>query len=190
MACRSISSSRAGSAASAAAGCSRRGAHARGQMLRQNQFAAGQQHRPLHRVAQFAHVARPGITFQTGGHRLRKPRAALGQFLDEPARQRQNVLAPLAQRRNVQLHHVQPVKQILAKPAGFDFLLQIAVAGGEDAGVGVDFAVRADALKSPVLRHAQAAWPEAAATSRRFHPEKSCRRSPPQTGRCAGRARR
>ena len=69
--------------------------------------------------------------------------------------QRQNVLAPLAQRRDVQLHHVQPVKQILAKTAGFDFLLQIAVARGEDARVGVDFAVRADALKSPVLRHAQ-----------------------------------
>ncbi len=36
-----------------------------------------------------------------------------------------------------------------------DLFFQIAVARGEDARVGADFAVGADALKPPVLRHAQ-----------------------------------
>ena len=125
MACRSISSSRSRSPVSAAAGLSAGVAHARGQMFRQNQFAAGKQHRPLHRVAQLAHVARPGIAFEARGDRVRKPRAALGEFLDEPASQRQYVLAPFAQRRHVQFHHVQSVKQIFAKTAGLDFVVEL-----------------------------------------------------------------
>ncbi len=57
--------------------------------------------------------------------------------------------------RHGQLHHVQPVKQVLAETAGFDFLLQVAVGRGEDAGVDVDFGVRADSLETSVLRDAQ-----------------------------------
>ena len=58
---------------------------------------------------------------------------------DELAGQRQNVLAALAQRRHEDFHHVQPVEQVLAKSARFDFLFEVAVGGGEDAGVGVKF---------------------------------------------------
>ena len=61
-------------------------ADARGKMLGQDEFAAGKQHGPLHGVAQFAHVARPGIALQTGGDRLRKSRATFGEFRNEQCR--------------------------------------------------------------------------------------------------------
>ena len=85
----------------------------------------------------------------------RETRAALGEFGDEQRGQRQNVFAAFAQRRDVQLHHVQPVKQVLAKSSRLDLLFEVAVRGGEDARVGLDFAIRADALKASVLRHAE-----------------------------------
>ena len=125
IACRSISSSCCASTAAAGAADFAASRNLRRQMLRQNQFALRQQHRALHRVAQFAHVARPRIIFQARDRRLGQPRAAPGQFADEQIRQRQNILAPFAQRRHVQFHHVQPVKQILAEPPGLDLLLQI-----------------------------------------------------------------
>ena len=124
-------------------------------MIRQDQFALGKQRRALHSVAQLAHVARPRIILQTRHRRLGQPCAASGEFRHEQIRQRQNILAPLAQRPDVQLHHVQPVKQILAKTTGLHLFLQIPVARGKDADVRLDFSVRAEALESSILRHAQ-----------------------------------
>ncbi len=92
-------------------------AHARGQVLGQNQFAAGKQRGAFHGVAQFADVARPGILFEAFRDGGGKPRPALGQFREQLVGQRQNVLAAFAQRRNVQLHDVQAVIQILAEAA-------------------------------------------------------------------------
>ena len=155
IACRSISSSRSSSAASGGVGAFGGVAHARRQMIRQNQFALGKQHRPLHRVAQLAHVARPSVILQARHRRLGQPRAAPGKFRQEQVRQRQNVLAPLAQRPDIQLHHVQPVKQILAETPGLHLLLQVPVARGEDADVRAHLAVGADALERSILRHAQ-----------------------------------
>ena len=46
--------------------------------------------------------------------------------------QRGDVLLPLAQRRQLQLHHVEPEEQILAERAGLDHLVQIMVGGRDD----------------------------------------------------------
>jgi hypothetical protein len=54
-----------------------------------------------------------------------------------------------------QLDHVEAVKRSSRKRPAFDFLLQVAVGGGEDAGVDADFGVGADALEAAVLRDAQ-----------------------------------
>ena len=124
-------------------------------MFGHDQVAAAEQGGAFHGVAQFADVARPGVVFQAIGHGGGKARAALGESGDELAGQRQDVLAPLAQRRDVQFHHVEAVEQVFAETAGFDFLLEVAVGGGEDAGVDVDFGVGADALEAAVLGHAQ-----------------------------------
>src|SRR5438105_4610552 len=37
----------------------------------------------------------------------------------------------------------------------FNFLLQVAIAGGEDAGIGLNLGVGANSLKAPILRNAK-----------------------------------
>ena len=66
-----------------------------------------------------------------------------------------DVLAPLAQRRQVDRHHVQPVVQILAEPLGLDLGQQVAIAGGDDARIDADGLRIADALELALLQHAQ-----------------------------------
>ncbi|MPL79207.1 hypothetical protein SDC9_25082 [bioreactor metagenome] len=90
---------------------------------------------PLDDVAQLADVARPV-------HRLqRRPRLfrdlargqALGavEGLDEMPGEQRDVLAPLAQRRHRDRHHVEPVEQLLAEAAGGDLGGQIARRRGD-----------------------------------------------------------
>src|SRR5690349_16695958 len=71
------------------------------------------------------------------------------------AGQWQNVLSPLAQRRYVQFDYVQSIEQIFPETPFPDFLFQVAVAGRENAGIGVNLCVRTDALKAAILRNAQ-----------------------------------
>ena len=52
-------------------------------------------------------------------------------------------------------HDVQAVVQVLAKAAGVDLVEQVAVAGGDDAGVDADRVRVADALELALLQHAQ-----------------------------------
>src|SRR5262249_37490581 len=46
-----------------------------------------------------------------------------------------NVLTPIAQRRHIDAHHVQSVKQIEAEPAGVGLRHEIAVRGGDHANI-------------------------------------------------------
>ena len=55
-------------------------------------------------------------------------------MLDE----RRDLLAPLAQRRQLQRHDVQAVEEVLAEPALGDELLEVGVGGGDDADVDLD----------------------------------------------------
>ena len=66
------------------------------------------------------------------------------------------------------IHNVQPVEQILAA-ARLTFF-KVAVGGGEDAGVGLQFCIRADAIEATVLRDAEQFGLERR-TCRRFHQE-------------------
>ena len=77
------------------------------------------------RPAPAAAAPRPRRTSCRAPRRSR--RAARAKWAD----QRRDVLAPLAQRRHVDRHHVQPVEQVLAEPALGDLLLEILVGGRE-----------------------------------------------------------
>ena len=102
-------------------------------------FARGfQNQRAFDDVAQFAHVAgpavrqqflprAPGETFHALVHRRVK-------HFEKMFGQQQDVLVPLAQRRQAELHHVEAVKQILAKLIGGDGLDDVAIGGGDEAG--------------------------------------------------------
>src|SRR5579862_1430637 len=76
----------------------------------------------------------------------------------EMSRERLDVLRALAQRWQVNLEHVQPVVQILAKSSGFDGGEQVAVGGGNHAHVGAARGRVADALVFAFLNKAQQLW--------------------------------
>ena len=73
-------------------------------------------HHALHEIAQLAHVPRPRILHEHL-HRVRRdpverPVVLRRELLDEPAHEERDVLAPLAQRRQINAEHVQPVVEV------------------------------------------------------------------------------
>ena len=55
-------------------------------------------------------------------------------------RHQRDVLAPVAQRRDPNRHHAQPIEQIFAKPPGADLGAELAVGGGDDPHIHLDAA--------------------------------------------------
>ncbi len=108
-------------------------AHDGRQVLRLDQRVFGQHNRALNHVLQLAHVARPAIAQERLARRLVKP-ADLFSGLARDAgqkvlRQIENVLRSIAQRRQVNLHAVQAVVEILAEGAVAETRLEILVGG-------------------------------------------------------------
>ena len=62
-----------------------------------------------------------------------------------------NVLRPLPQGRDADLHHIQPVVQVLAKVSLAYLLIQIAVGGGDNPDVDLDIPQAAHPLEGAVL---------------------------------------
>ena len=93
-------------------------------------------------VVELAHVALPGQRHEQlqGG--------AVGAFeallqlavvdADEVLDQRRDVLAPLAQRRDLDVDDVEAVVEVVAELARLDLAPQVAVGGGDDADVDLD----------------------------------------------------
>ncbi len=105
------------------------------------------------------HVAGPGIRFQeTQGLRRHRAnlaiQAAVGHFY-QVVHQRRQVLAPLAQRRQMDGEAVEPIEQVLAKAARRHRLLQVLVGGRDDAHVGLDRLVAAEPLEALFLEQPQ-----------------------------------
>ena len=87
----------------------------------------------LNYVLQLAHVAGPVVRHQFFHGRIGDrfhPAAGIGrQFLQEMVGQKRNVLLALAERRNVERHHVEPVIKVLAKGALFQRGAQVLIGG-------------------------------------------------------------
>src|SRR4029078_7771674 len=73
----------------------------------------------------------------------------------EVLRQRQGVVRAIAQRRQVNVNHVQPVKEILPEGAVGEVLFQVTVGGGDDAHVDLLAARRAQRANLALLQDAQ-----------------------------------
>ena len=131
------------------------GDHGR-QVLEVDLVAVTQGHRPLDDPFELAHVAWPVILAQGGQRSGRHPDGAFAplpqqQVLDQVAQ----VVGVRAQRRHGDLDAVQAVKQVEAKHATLDHLVDIAVCRRDDADVNLDGITPADALDEEVLQHAQ-----------------------------------
>ena len=134
-------------------------AHGGGQVLGRDQLAGRDDDRALHRVAQLAHVARPRVAHDQVARRVVEPdhrlALAMREVDGEALGQRELVVAALAQRRQVQVEHVQPVVQVLAQRARALRLLEVAVRRRDHAHVDVDLLAAADAAEIPLLERAQ-----------------------------------
>src|ERR1043165_206183 len=78
-----------------------------------------------------------------------------GELLEERRREQQYVLAPLAQRRRTELHHVEPVIEILAEYAFLNGTDDVAIRGCDHPHVHLQLLVAPDARESAVLEEAQ-----------------------------------
>ena len=76
-------------------------------------------------------------------------------FLQEIFGQQADVLGALPQRRKLNAHDIEPVEQILAERFFGDFLLEIVVRRRDDAHVGLERFIAADAGEFAFLQHAQ-----------------------------------
>ena len=188
--------SRSTSASGLGARLSRYGHRGQVQVGGADHAVAAGQHRTLQQVAQFAHIARKFIGLQRGQRGRIQPAGApaAGQALEQKRRQRREVVAPFAQRRQGHVDARQPVIQVEPKPLLVHFVQQPAVGGRYQAHVGRSACGcrrRGGIRRFPARA---AAWPAGPAGSRRPRPETACRRPPARTGlfsgRCCPRTRR
>src|SRR5258708_20954605 len=122
-------------------------------------YALGEEDGALEDVLQLADVAGPRVGGQRGQRVvldgpdvLLQPRVVL---LPEVLDEERNVLAPLAQGRQEDRHHVEPVEEVLAEPAGGDLAGQVARGGGDEAHLDPRGLHAADALELALLDGAQ-----------------------------------
>ncbi len=151
-----------------------------------------QHHRPLDRVLQLAHVARPVVRQQRVQGARREPLHLLAVgarvLLDEVADQRGNVALALAQRRQRHRHHVEPVVEVLAEAPGLHLGGQVAVGGRHQAHVDLQRLGAAHALELAVLQHPQQLDLQRGGDLADLVEEAGCRRRPARSGPRGGPA--
>ncbi len=119
----------------------------------------GQNHGALDHVFEFAHVAWP-VVVEEGIHRtFAEPRdvlvVLLGETLKKPVHHQRNVVAAVAQRRNVNRKHVQAEEQVFAKEPGFHGFPQIDVGCRHHSHIDLARARVTHALQFTLLEGAQ-----------------------------------
>src|SRR5882724_11312819 len=107
-------------------------------------------HQAANRVLQLSHVARPRV-FPEPGQRLRQElllptvlRVELGQ---EPRRQQRDLFAALPQRRNANLHDIEPIVEILPELTMRHRPFKVSIGGGDR-----DHSMTSDAREPEVLQ--------------------------------------
>ena len=108
-----------------------------------------------------------------------------GRALEEVGGEERDVLAALAERRDADADHVEPVVEVLAEAPLRDRAAEVLVRRGDDADVHLDGrrSRRRAGSRPPGAR--AAASPGSRARSRRSRRGRACRRSPPRRGRGA-----
>src|SRR5262249_12134303 len=110
------------------------------------------------RVLELSNVARPRILpeqRQRLGRELLRPSVPAVEPIQETRGQARDLLAPLPQRRNAEIHDVEPVVQILAELLPRHRALEIAIRGGDHADIDLHRRVAADAGESKILEDVQ-----------------------------------
>ena len=117
-----------------------------------------QRHGSFQHGAKLTNIAGPGI-FAQPQQSVAGERDLVAPFDAEPFQEVfgkfRDVLHVIAQGRHHDLDALQPEEQVLAETVGFHVAVQIAMGGGEDAHVDLDFCLGAHRSKTLALDHAQ-----------------------------------
>src|SRR6267142_679086 len=118
-----------------------------------------QNRRALEYVAQFTDVAWPAVRQQRLPCLLPEPQGRpahrLAELLEKVVGKQGDVADPLPERRQRNVEHLQPVKQIFPKRPAMDRFAQIAIAGRDDPHVGVLGPRAAEAPKFALLQESE-----------------------------------
>src|ERR1700730_9047202 len=125
-------------------------------MFPRDQPTFTQDGRALERVVKLADVARPTVTQQHlprlwRDTQRRAPRRS-GEFLQERVGQERDVATALAQGWNVDVEDLQPIEQILPEASLSDSPLQITIARGNHADIGLDEPRATESPELPLLQ--------------------------------------
>ena len=129
-----------------------------GEVLGLDLIAVAHDEGALHDVPQLADVAGPAVLQEDGlgpGGEGLLVLVGVVQLVDDGPGELGDVALALAQGRDPDGEDAQTVEEVLAEGALGDAALQIAVRGGDDAGVDLDGAAAADAGDLPLLEDAQ-----------------------------------
>ena len=146
------------------------------------EFAFGHRDHAAHFVGQLAHVAGPGVEQQVFERLVVERQASLLLFVAVLAQvvidERRDLLAPLAQRRQLQADDVEAVEEVLAEAALGDELFEVGVGGGDDAHVDLDRLRLAERVDLVRLEEAQQLGLDVDGRPRRSRRGRACRRRP------------
>ena len=110
---------------------------------------------PLEHVSQLTDIAGPFVTAQCLHRLWRQFRRGASELAEKASRERQNVVAPLAERRNVNVEDVQPVVEVRTEFPLRNRIVQISIGGGDDADVDADRPRASQSQELTLLEHAQ-----------------------------------
>ena len=131
----------------------------RGQVLALDLLALAAHRGELQGVDQLADVSGPAVGHKQVhglvGDRCYRLVGVLADVLEQLLDQKRDVLAALAQGRQVYGHHRQPVEEVLAELVLLDHLAQVAVGGADHPHVHRDGLFAADQLEGLLLQHPQ-----------------------------------
>ena len=133
--------------------------HLRRQVFGFDQLRGRHDGQPVANIFELTHVARKreGRKLRQRGIRdaLGFGSELLGALLQEVPSERGHVFTALAQSRQTQTNHVEPVKQVFAKATDLDALFQVLMGCGDDPHIRLDRVVATDPIKVTVAQHAQ-----------------------------------
>src|SRR5262252_5587105 len=126
---------------------------------RSDELLVATHHRPLDDIAQLADVAGPRVVAEAHHGRLVDPldlpSVLLVELGDEGLYEERDVLGPLAQRRERDGQHVDPVVQVLPEGLVAHGLGGVAVGRGHDPNVDLDLRLATDPANHAVLQNAE-----------------------------------
>ena len=115
--------------------------------------------RAFDHVAQLADIPGPAVGLQLlerrGREALDLPAGLADEPLEEVVGEDRDVGRPIAQRRHIELHDLESEEEVAAERARAHGLLERPVGRGDDAHVGLDRRVAADALERMAFQHAE-----------------------------------